>query len=783
MKAKIVIWALVTIFLLAIPLGTINTFWASSEYEVGGAYLKEAIRKIEAFEKALKSGDPQKIQETAWLLRKNPHAVELIKNRPHLNQRLNAVAKIIPQESASTPLSSKSSDASKAPPPASSTVGKSAASAKLQQSAKGVTFNGLVEQYRKAVAAKDPIKIKETWAKLSRDYSSVEYMERHAPELAAHYRYRSNIEALNAEHRAQAARGEIIPFSEIEGEKYNQRMRQRGPHKRSVYVKNDPGLADLADPGNVHVKHRPQGPSLEAIDDRHQRILREWERQKDISTQLKPRPANSGEGKPSSDLQTRLSKQTLSDQSPVKSSTSFEKPSVSDQVVNLGRDAANYIGRKDAKLQKILYLGELPPDAGAFRRALNASVETGTKVIAFYQGGRILFYSGEALGHLAMGNTEEAREKGLSAAQGGAYLGAIVVGAGLAPTATGVYIAVEGGRYAHKTTGELLETTQLGRKVDKNAEEGIDTLLHALPEDLSNVWAEISGDETGWDKEKQEILRRQQTFLRAIRNGQIRLKDGVTSKDVALFLKTNNPADRKYTERLDGLIEYSSQTPDAGNDNPSVKRDRTWDQLYEDRSTDRHARLRTQVDVDTRYSTGMRSYGSKTLKNGLASIQPIDDHDSDDVETGVRPSVEETGGSSDGQEPDEIKGTPGSQQSGQKMEPPAPALPTTSSVTPEDIFVVFYDPAPSFILEQMMVYKIESYKKHKSDMKAQGREPNVLGKGPTKTVAIQKACDKVKKPKRWGGGCRMVAFDGDTRICIDNLKLENQKYPCGFTVE
>jgi len=87
----------------------------------------------------------------------------------------------------------------------------------------------IVDQYKKAVASKDPIKIKEAWAKVNEDFEAILHMEKNAPELAAHYRTRRGIEILNEKHQAQVERGEIRPLSEIEGEKFEQRMRQPKP--------------------------------------------------------------------------------------------------------------------------------------------------------------------------------------------------------------------------------------------------------------------------------------------------------------------------------------------------------------------------------------------------------------------------------------------------------------------------------------------------------------------------------------------------------------------------
>lgn len=103
MKTKIAISVFVVIASMITLLGTGNVPWVLFGCE-GQAFadevtVHEGIKRIEAFDKALKSGDLQKIQETARLLRENFYAVELIKNRPHLKLKLDKIPLSTPKPS------------------------------------------------------------------------------------------------------------------------------------------------------------------------------------------------------------------------------------------------------------------------------------------------------------------------------------------------------------------------------------------------------------------------------------------------------------------------------------------------------------------------------------------------------------------------------------------------------------------------------------------------------------------------------------------------------------
>jgi hypothetical protein len=104
MKTKIAISVFVTIAfgttLLGTGIGPWVLFGCEGQAFADEVTVQEGIKRIEAFDKALKSGDLQKIQETARLLRENLYAVELIKNRPNLKLQLDKIPLSTPKPSA-----------------------------------------------------------------------------------------------------------------------------------------------------------------------------------------------------------------------------------------------------------------------------------------------------------------------------------------------------------------------------------------------------------------------------------------------------------------------------------------------------------------------------------------------------------------------------------------------------------------------------------------------------------------------------------------------------------
>ena len=238
--------------------------------------------------------------------------------------------------------------------------------------------------------------------------------------------------------------------------------------------------------------------------------------------------------------------------------SSFQEPTMADTVSNLGRDAVEWVGKKDQALGDAIGLGDLPASAGAARRGINAAGQTAGQALLAYEGGKIAWNTGEAIAHYVTGDEEKAREKGLEAAYGGLSLGAGMVAAGTAPVATGLVAAGAGGVYSYNKTRELLETTETGRKVDKAVEDSMDSGWRAA-EDLGDQLGGLLGYETEWEQEERQITNRQRSYLKALDNRQISLRDGVMVEDLMNYVKTSNPADPDYRKKMNTLIEGSAK--------------------------------------------------------------------------------------------------------------------------------------------------------------------------------------------------------------------------------
>ena len=116
-----------------------------------------------------------------------------------------------------------------------------------------------IEQYRAAAQSGNPDQIKAAWNNIRGNRPALEHMAKNVPNLYGHYAQREGIEMLNAVHRGQASRGEIVPFDQIEGDKWRP-PKPSGTKK----VTGDRWLADLADPGAKHVygKEAQKHPDL-----------------------------------------------------------------------------------------------------------------------------------------------------------------------------------------------------------------------------------------------------------------------------------------------------------------------------------------------------------------------------------------------------------------------------------------------------------------------------------------------------------------------------------------
>jgi len=160
----------------------------------------------------------------------------------------------------------------------------------------GTAPRDLVEQYARAVASRDPVKIKSAWAKVDQNYSAVRLMEKEAPKLAAHLKQRGGIEEINAGHRAQAAAGEIKPFSEMEGEMFNKKMKQAPRLKKVVPTKLDPKTMDKIFLENKHVDfYDPKAPKKPVGSQKLADVVKETQRKQLAHKQQELKAKQAGE--------------------------------------------------------------------------------------------------------------------------------------------------------------------------------------------------------------------------------------------------------------------------------------------------------------------------------------------------------------------------------------------------------------------------------------------------------------------------------------------------------
>ena len=76
-----------------------------------------------------------------------------------------------------------------------------------------------IEQYSAAAQSGNPDQIKAAYQNIRGNRDALQHMANRTPNLYGHYAQREGIEMLNAVHRGQAARGEIVPFDQIEGDR------------------------------------------------------------------------------------------------------------------------------------------------------------------------------------------------------------------------------------------------------------------------------------------------------------------------------------------------------------------------------------------------------------------------------------------------------------------------------------------------------------------------------------------------------------------------------------
>jgi hypothetical protein len=74
----------------------------------------------------------------------------------------------------------------------------------------------LVEEFRKALASRDPVRIKAVWAKVAADFDAQFYIKKNDPALWLQFQQRRAIDTDNLEQRKAEAAGEIKRLSEVE---------------------------------------------------------------------------------------------------------------------------------------------------------------------------------------------------------------------------------------------------------------------------------------------------------------------------------------------------------------------------------------------------------------------------------------------------------------------------------------------------------------------------------------------------------------------------------------
>ena len=277
--------------------------------------------------------------------------------------------------------------------------------------------------------------------------------------------------------------------------------------------------------------------------------------------------------------------------------SSFQEPSLADRVAGAGHNAVEGIQKGDQALGRALGLGELSPDASALRSGLNTSAGaalTGAAVVGSAAQGYGIGHgvgSGikdyqkadelreRAQAERAAGREQAAqiletqadrfatqgREKLTDAGKDTAMFGGALAAGALAPTAMGVVGAGAAGVATYSGTRALLENTETGRQIDRGVESFMDRGMQA-GEALTDQVGGLMGYGTKDDRERAQLTGRQESYDRALSEGRITLRDGVTREDLMDYLKNRNPAPSDkdgYTaeDYRTGLNELISRTP------------------------------------------------------------------------------------------------------------------------------------------------------------------------------------------------------------------------------
>ncbi len=240
---------------------------------------------------------------------------------------------------------------------------------------------------------------------------------------------------------------------------------------------------------------------------------------------------------------------------------------------------------------------ELPPDASRVRSGLNAGAGTvlgaaavvGTGLAAESigeKGGTGLqdYLKGQELRERAQTERQagfepraqrletqadrfqnQGKDKMLEAAKDEASLvGGIVVGGAIGAAAPVAGTIVGGGTLGYSIGRYAMENTETGQALDKLKEDYLDEpgsatdSLYRGWESLKDKAGGLLGGETGDQRKSRERKELQETFQRALDDGQLKLQPGVERDDLMAYLQIANlgrPADRK------GLDDFLAGTP------------------------------------------------------------------------------------------------------------------------------------------------------------------------------------------------------------------------------
>jgi len=269
-----------------------------------------------------------------------------------------------------------------------------------------------------------------------------------------------------------------------------------------------------------------------------------------------PGPADTGAFKPVSD-------QTPTGRTPLtKGESSFQEPTVGGTLppgASGLRRGLNVVGEAGLVVGAGIAAAGIGRDLGEGYKERSAAEELRTKAqIAREQGKEneaLVFDSAAA--SLEKSGKEKYKEAGLGAAEVGAWTAAGTVAPAATAAAGGAVLGYSIGRYG-------MENTETGRALDKLKEDYLDEpgsatdSLYRGWESLKDKAGGLLGGETGDQRKSRERKELQETFQRALDDGQLKLQPGVERDDLMAYLQIANlgrPADRK------GLDDFLAGTP------------------------------------------------------------------------------------------------------------------------------------------------------------------------------------------------------------------------------